>query len=155
MGANEDDFTIIRNCIRYEFLELFRGLSLIRGNYYYKLLPSQRDIRIYIEDMGQNTQYLIEYNYKLHTYDFHKCSRYRNENLFIYTDNGVPDEISSYFLEKIMTPRYREKKLIKKTELQENGYYLLNKIVNAYYNPHKKLCQIVMEKSIEHIYQEV
>lgn len=151
------DFSLIKNCINYEFLELFRGLDIINDGYYFKLLRRQNGIRIYIEEMGKNKQYLLQYSYKNHTYILDMCSLYRNERVILYNnrDNDCLEDISKYFIEKIMTPDYINKKLISNHKFRENGYFLINKIINAYYNPAKGLCQKISHRNYESVIQDV
>jgi len=139
------DFSIIRNCINQPFLDVFcNKWGQIIGSYYFKMIHAKNNIQIYIEKMGENNQILLIYNYKNHSYKFYPCSKYRNEKVVIYNNRLDELEIENLLI-SIFTESYRNKKLISKEEFETNGYFLINKLRNAYYNPNKQLCQLKLE----------
>lgn len=141
------DFSLIRQCIQTKYTDIFLGLTPIIGQYYYKLVQkhnhNKTQIFIYIEKMGANRQFLIELDYKAHWYRFKTCSKYRNERCVLLDMNYEPAE-RDYIVRELFTPEYLEKKLMTYDDWQTNGHFLLNKLVNAYYNPMKGLCQKIL-----------
>lgn len=149
------DFTVIRNCINPEFLGLFAHLSIIdNNNYHYKIIHGHGKIEIHIEKMGENKQFLLEYQYKLHYYRLFCCSKYRNERVILYSQKPTLEQ-EVYFCQKIFSEAYRNSKLIRYEDFLMNGYFLLNKLVNAYHNPNKGLCQMVLEKHYNETLQQI
>ena len=149
------NYNKIQNCIQPNYWPLFEikcsanGLGVIEGEYYYKLIIKNYvplgHIYLYIEEMGTNNQYLLELDYKAHWYRFRHCSKYRNERVVIL-GNQVDKDLESYHIRQIFKPEYLANKLLSYEDWHVNGYFLLNKLVNAYYNPLKVLCQEVLAK---------
>jgi len=148
------DFSHVSQCIQSNYLEIFHSLSSIIGQYFYKIIrkPSlySQSVFIYIEKINANKQFLLELDYKAHWYKFQTCSKYRNERYFLL-DIPLEQVEKNYIISQLFKPEYIANKLLRYEDWQTNGYFLLNKLVNAYYNPQKALCQQMLAKNYQQI----
>ena len=105
------DYSLIRNCIRPEMVKIFRGIQPMIEPYHFRLVSLFGDkCRVYIERMGENCQYLLEYCYKEQTYQFYRCSKYRNEHTVLLSGEANPLDTVS-ILDKVFTTDYLAEKL--------------------------------------------
>jgi len=130
----------------------------------------KNDIKKKIKNFTKTSKYLVKYKYLLHTYEIHAISipitiNYYNEHLIYYVENVIKNNLTIYnennisnhkdfILSIIFQKEYIKNKLLENQVLLVNGYFLLNKIIHAYNNPNRLLCQLRFEKNFNLFYNK-
>ena len=130
----------------------------------------KNDIKKKIKNFTKTSKYLVKYKYLLHTYEINGISipitiNYYNEDLIYYVENAIKNNLithndnnicnhTDYILSIIFHKKYIKNKLLDNQILLVNGYFLLNKIIHAYNNPNRLLCQLRFEKNFNLFYNK-
>ena len=122
-----------------------------------------------IQNFKTTSKYLIKYKYLLNSYEIHSISipitiYYYDQDLMGYAENAIKNNLiiynennicnhTDFILSVIFQKEYIQNKLLDNQILLTNGYFLLNKIVHAYNNPNRLLCQLRFEKNFNLFYK--
>jgi hypothetical protein len=159
------DYCIFRifNTVKDEilfYIEIYEKipskLLLLNGN--------QKDIPKFIK----TSKYIIKYKYLLNAYEINSITipftiNYYYEDLMYYVENAITnnlviyDEINickhkNFILSIIFKKEFIDKKLLDYETILVNGHFLLNKLIHAYNNPNRLLCQLRLEKNFNLIF---
>lgn len=134
-----------------------------------KLLLSngdQKDIPNFIK----TSKYIIKYKYLLNAYEIDSITipltmNYYYEDLMNYVENTVKNNLviykkinicnhKNFILSIIFKKEFIDKKLLDYETVLVNGHFLLNKIVHAYNNPNRLLCQLRLERNFNLIFSK-
>lgn len=143
------DFRYVNNCfIKSTIYNLVLYKLVYLEKYCIKLLTTTNKknvMNIYFENSIEKCYFVLEYNYKFHTYKIYRSTQFRNKCILL-SNQSISNLVQNELLEKIFTADYINKKLISFEEFQVAGHFLLNKIIHAYHNPDRVLCNIRMER---------
>ncbi len=143
------NFRYMNDCfIKSTIYDLLIHKLVYIQKYCIKLLPTTQKknvITIYFENTINKCCFVLEHNYKFHTYRIYRSTLFRNKCILL-SNQSILNIIQNELLEKIFTLDYINKKLISFEEFQVAGHFLLNKIIHAYHNPGTILCNIRMER---------
>jgi hypothetical protein len=140
----------------------------------YEKIPSKlllsNDIKKDIPNFIKTSKYIIKYKYLLNAYKIHSITiphtiNYYYEDLMCYVDNAYKNNLiiynetnicnqTNFILSIIFKKEFIDKKLIDYETLLVNGHFLLNKVIHAYNNPNRLLCQLRLEKNYNLIYNQ-
>ena len=125
---------------------------------------TQKDIK----NLIKTSKYIIKYKYLLNAYEIDSITipftiNYYYEDLMYYVQNAINnnliiyDEINicnhkNFILSIIFKKEFIDKKLLDYEKVLVNGHFLLNKLIHAYNNPNRLLCQLRLEKNFNLIF---
>ena len=162
---SNNDYCIFRifNTVKDEilfYIEIYEKipskLLLSNGN--------QKDIPNFIK----TSKYIIKYKYLLNAYEIYSITipftiNYYHEDLMYYVENAIRNNLviyneininkhKNFILSIIFKKEFIHKKLLDYETVLVNGHFLLNKLVHAYNNPNRLLCQLRLEKNFNLIF---
>jgi hypothetical protein len=140
----------------------------------YEKIPSKlllsNDTKKDIPNFIKTIKYLIKYKYLLNAYKIYSITiphtiNYYYENFMCYVENAYINNLiiyneknicnhTNFILSIIFKKEFIDKKLLDYEILLVNGHFLLNKIIHAYNNPNRLLCQLRFEKNFNLFYNE-
>ena len=138
----------------------------------YEKIPSKllllNDTKKDIPNFIKTSKYIIKYKYLLNAYEIYSISipftiNYYNEDLMYYVENAIKNNLviyneiniynhKNFILSLIFKKEFIDKKLLDYETVLVNGHFLLNKIIHAYNNPNRLLCQLRLEKNFNLIF---
>lgn len=140
----------------------------------YEIIPSKlllsNDTKKDIPNFIKTSKYIIKYKYLLNAYEIYSITipytiNYYYEDLMYYVDNAYKNNLiiyneinicnhTNFILSIIFKKEFIDKKLLDNQTVLINGHFLLNKIIHAYNNPNRLLCQLRFEKNFNLFYNE-
>jgi hypothetical protein len=123
-----------------------------------------------ISNFIKTSKYIIKYKYLLNAYEIFNINipftiNYYNEDLMYYVEYAYKNNLiiyneknicnhTSFILSIIFKKEFIDKKLLDYQTVLVNGHFLLNKVIHAYNNPNRLLCQLRFEKNFNLFYNE-